>query len=62
MLLRLAISDCRYIEISGVAQVHPSISLDQFCDMFIRFIESNRWFFCGGYKDITDMEYDSEDK
>ena len=49
-----AIPDCRLIEINGVAEIHPSVSIDQFCDMFIRFIESHGWFFGGGYKDITD--------
>jgi hypothetical protein len=51
-----AIPDCRLIEINGVAEIHPSISIDQFSDMFIRFIESHGWFFGGGYKDITDEE------
>ena len=51
-----AIPDCSLIEISGVAEIHPSISLDQFSDMFIRFIESHDWFFGGRYKDITDEE------
>ena len=47
------IPDCRLIKIGGVAEIHPAISLDQFSDMFIRFIESHGWFFGGGYKDIT---------
>ena len=51
-----AIPDCRLISIDGVAEVHPNITLDQFSDMFIRFIESHGWFFGGGYKDITDDE------
>ena len=49
-----AIHNCRLIEINGVAEVHPAISSDQFCDMFIRFIEAHGWFFGGGFKDITD--------
>ena len=51
-----AIPDCRLIEIDGVAEVHPNITLDQFSDMFIRFIESHGWFFGGGYKDVTDEQ------
>jgi len=46
-----AIPDCRLIEINGVAEIHPSVSIDQFIDMFIRFIESHGWFFGGGYKE-----------
>ena len=51
-----AIPNCPLIEIDGVAEIHPAVSLDQFPDMFIRFIESHGWFFSGGYKDITDEE------
>lgn len=49
-----AIPDCRLVEINGVAEIHSAISSDQFCDMFIRFIEAHGWFFGGGFKDITD--------
>lgn len=48
------IPKCRLVEINGVVEIHPAISSDQFCDMFIRFIESHGWFFGGGFKDITD--------
>lgn len=51
-----AILDCRLIEINGVAEIHPSISSDQFGDMFIRFIEEHGWVFGGGFKDITDKK------
>ena len=58
-----AIPDCRLIEINGVAEIHPIVSIDQFSDMFIRFIVSHGWFFGGGYKDVTDAERDErEDK
>lgn len=49
-----AIPDCRLMEINGVVEIYPIISSDQFCDMFIHFIESHGWFFGGGFKDITD--------
>ena len=52
-----AIPDCRLIEVNGIAEIHPAITLDQFSDMFIRFIESHSWFFGGGYKDVTDEEF-----
>jgi len=51
-----ATANFRLIEINGVAEIHPSVSLDQFSDMFIEFIESHGWFFGGGYKDITNEE------
>jgi len=51
-----AIPDCRLIEISGVAEIHPAVSVDQFSDMFIQFIEAHGWFFGGGYQDITGKE------
>lgn len=54
------IPDCRLMEINGIAEIHPAISSDQFCDMFIRFIEAHGWFYCGGIKDITDDKH--EDK
>ena len=47
------IPNCRLVEINGAAEIHPAISSDQFCDMFIRFIEAHGWFFVGGFKDIT---------
>nr|WP_313164285.1 GTP pyrophosphokinase [Sedimentibacter sp.] len=53
-----AIPDCRLVEINGVAEIQPVISSDQFCDMFMRFIESHGWFFGGGFKDITDEKQD----
>ena len=48
------IPNCRLVEVNGVAEIHPAISSNQFCDMFIRFIEAHSWFFGGGFKDITD--------
>jgi hypothetical protein len=55
-----ALPNRRLIEINGVVEVHPSILIDQFIDMFIRFIELHGWFFSGGYKDITN-ENNEED-
>jgi len=48
-----AIPDCRLIEVNGITEIHPSISVDQFNDMFIRFVEAHGWFFGGGLKDVT---------
>jgi len=52
------INKCRLININGVVEVHPAITIDQFINMFIRFIESHGWFFGGGYKDITEAKED----
>jgi len=51
-----SITECRLVEINGVAEIHSAISSDQFYDMFIRFIEAHGWFFGGGFKDITNEE------
>lgn len=50
------IPNCRLIEINGVAEIFPSVSSDQFIDMFLQFIEIHGWFFGGGFKDITNEE------
>jgi len=53
-----SIPDRRLISVDGVVEVQPCTSLDQFSDMFIRFVEAHGWSFGGGYKDIT-VEDDS---
>jgi (p)ppGpp synthase/HD superfamily hydrolase len=53
------IPDCRLIEVNGVAEIHPAISGDRFCDMFVRFIEMHGWFFGGDIQDITDKEQEN---
>jgi len=55
-----AIPDCQLISIDGIAEIHPNIPIDQFLNMFIRFIESHGWFFGGGHRDVTDEENDVE--
>jgi len=49
-----SIPNKRLISIDGIVEVHPAISLNQFTDMFIRFIESQGWFFGGGCDDVTE--------
>jgi len=46
-------TDYRVYEITGTVEVPYVISEDQLLDMYIRFVESHGWFFCGGFKDIT---------
>lgn len=49
------------IEIQGCVTVSESVSMDNFVDKFIAFIEENRWSFGGGYRTIIDGYYINED-
>ena len=56
------ISECRLIEISGVAEIHPAVFVTQFGDMFCRFIESHGWFFSGSYMDVTNAAQEEQEE
>ena len=45
------------IEIQGCVTVPEEVSMDEFIDEFIAFIEKNEWSFGGGYKAIIDGYY-----
>lgn len=45
------------IEIQGCVPVPEEVSMDEFIDKFIAFIEKNEWSFGGGYKTIIDGYY-----
>lgn len=45
------------IEIQGCVTVPEKVSMDEFIDKFIAFIEKNEWSFGGGYKTIIDGYY-----
>ena len=45
------------IEIQGCVTVPEEVSMDEFIDEFIAFIEKNEWSFGGGYKTIIDGYY-----
>lgn len=45
------------IEIQGSVTVPEEVSMDEFIDKFIAFIEKNEWSFGGGYKTIIDGYY-----
>lgn len=49
------------IEIQGCVTVPEEISMDDFIDKFISFIEENNWSFGGGYRTIIDGYYIKED-
>lgn len=42
------------IEIQGCVTVPEEVSMDDFIDKFIAFIEENEWSFGGGYRTIVD--------
>lgn len=45
------------IEIQGCVSVPEEVSMDDFIDNFIAFIEENGWSFGGGYRTIIDGYY-----
>ena len=45
------------IELQGCVTVPEEVSMDEFIDEFIAFIEKNEWSFGGGYKTIIDGYY-----
>ena len=45
------------IEIQGCVTVPEEVSMDEFIDEFIAFIEKNEWSIGGGYKTIIDGYY-----
>ena len=45
------------IEIQGCVTVPEEVSMDDFIDKFIAFIEENEWSFGGGYRTIVDWYY-----
>ena len=45
------------IEIQGCVTVPEEVSMDEFIDESIAFIEKNEWSFGGGYKTIIDGYY-----
>lgn len=40
------------IEINGAVSVPENVTVDQFANTFLRFIEQNRWYFGGGFRGI----------
>lgn len=49
------------IEIQGCVTVPKDVSMDDFIDKFIAFIEENGWSFGGGYRTIVDGYYINSD-
>ena len=45
------------VEIQGCVVITEEVSMDEFVDKFIAFIEENGWSFGGGYRTIIDGYY-----
>ena len=45
------------IEINGCVELPPEMTMDNFVDAFIKFIEANDWSFGGGFNEIIDGYY-----
>ena len=42
------------IEINGCIEIPPEMTMDEFFDAFIDWIESKGWYFGGGFREIVD--------
>ena len=49
------------IEINGCIEIPVELSMDEFWDIFIEFIESQKWSFGGGMNEIIDGYYINPD-
>ena len=49
------------IEINGCIEISPEITLNEFYDTFIEWIESKGWYFGGGINEIVDGYYVNSD-
>ena len=50
------------IEINGCVEIPCEISIDEFTDAFIEWIESKGWYFGGGFNEIVDGYYINPDE
>jgi hypothetical protein len=48
-------------KINGCVEVPPEMTMDEFCDAFIEFVESKGWNFGGGFNEIIDGYYVNPD-
>ena len=49
------------IEINGCVEIPCEVSIDEFTDAFIEWIESKGWHFGGGFNEIVDGYYINPD-
>ena len=45
------------IAINGCIEIPPEMTLDEFENEFIKWVESKGWFFGGGFREIADGYY-----
>lgn len=44
----------KIIEIDGCVEVPDEVTVDDFLDLFIEFVESHDWYFGGGVRELPD--------
>lgn len=49
------------IEVNGCIEIPPGMTMDQFTDSFLAFVESRGWYFGGGFREIIDGYYINPD-
>ena len=49
------------IEINGCIEIPPEMTLEDFTDAFLRWMESEGWCFGGGFREIVDGYYINPD-
>ena len=47
----------RYIEIGGCVEIPDDISIDDFGEAFLAFVEARGWHFGGGFREVIDGYY-----
>ena len=45
----------KIIEIDGCVEVPDEVTVDNFLDLFIEFVESHDWYFGGGVQELPDV-------
>lgn len=45
----------KIIEIDGCVEVPDEVTVDDFLDLFIEFVESHDWYFGGGVRELPDI-------
>lgn len=53
--------DRKEIEINGCIEISNDATMDEVINKFIEFVESNGWYFGGGFKTIINGHYINDD-
>lgn len=56
-----AIRHSHEIEINGCVEIPMDLSMDEFLERFIQFVEDNNWSFGGGMNEVIDGYYINAD-